>query len=272
MKFNKLTMAIVGTVLPAIAVQAQINNFEVSHVYKTASSLYEYVNDGKTEAALVDVSLQWPVKFGDNDVTALQDTILTRAFGYEGRDPDTAISEYLSEAPGYGAFDMRRIEDGADTVGLPITRLRSVNVSTIGFCERYLVYKCHYLEDGEGSHPNFFTTFINYDVYDNRMMFFNDIFAPGHEEQLMEIITQKLLDKYYASSLDDLRDKTQIFVDNLYVTREIYLTGDEVVFHYNAYDIAPWATGEIEVGVPFFFLESFFTPRARHLLTPALRP
>ncbi len=262
-------MAIVGTLLPAIAVQAQINDFEVSHVYKTASSLYEYVNDdGEKKGAMVDVALQWPAKFGDNDVSALQDTILNRAFEYSGTDPDVAISQYLSREPGYGDYEMTRVDLESDTSRhLDIDRLRSVHVSTIGFCERYLVYKCHYLEDGEGSHPNYFTSFINYDVFDNRMMLYNDIFKPGHEEQLLEIITQKLLDKYYASSLENLRDKTQIFIDNLFVTREIYLTGDEVVFHYNPYDIAPWATGEIEVGISFDSLFGFFTPHARQLLS-----
>ena len=98
------------------------------------------------------------------------------------------------------------------------------------------------------------------------MLMFNDIFAPGNEDGLLEVLTQALLDKFYASSVEDLARKTDIYADRLFASRDVYLTGEEVVFHYNPYDIAPWSAGEIDVAVPAVLLLDFLTPEALDLL------
>ncbi len=280
---NKLILAIAGLLLPAIVVSAQISNFEVSHIYKTANSVYRIHTDDNHPVTdmldvshdsiglytTVDIAIQWPTRFGDHDITALQDTLLSRAFDVAPGTPvDLAIKQELARPIGYGEDELTvatYAQLDADTLCRRVVYNRSINLSTIGFCEKYIVYRCNHIEDRELWHPNLFRHFINYDMKTNRVIEFNDIFLPDHEQQLLEIITQRLLDKYYAVSLEELQKKSDIFADNIYVSREIYLTGDEVVFHYDPYEIGPWSIGEIDIHVPTHLLSDLLTDYARAL-------
>lgn len=264
---NRHFLALALLLATSLATLAQISNFEMNSVYKTAWRSYRVEADttfGRRNVfSTVGVSLQWPTRYGDNDVTALQDTILTRAFGTTGMDVDTAIKDFLSRPIGSEEHDVTVVpaaDEGAPGYS------KQVRVNTIGFCERFIVYECNYWLNEGGAHPNYYSHYINYDIARNRMLMFNDIFAPGNEDGLLEVLTQALLDKFYASSVEDLARKTDIYADRLFASRDVYLTGEEVVFHYNPYDIAPWSAGEIDVAVPAVLLLDFLTPEALDLL------
>ena len=70
---------------------------------------------------------------------------------------------------------------------------------------------------------------------------------------------------YYADSLTELAEKSGIFTDRIFLTHNVYLTGNNIVFYYNPYDIAPWAVGPIEVVVPYYNLEQYLTDEAQDL-------
>lgn len=253
-----------------VAATAQIKNFETSSIYKTATRTYLAqdttlaADDGHDAIySVIAVGLQWPVKFGDNDVTALQDTLLMRAFGVKDMGVDEAINEYLSQPAGREEYTLNLVAD-IDMERCGQRLMKRVDVSTVGFCERYIVYECSYFEYTGGDHPNYFSHYINYDVTRNKMLMFNDIFAPGTKERLGEVVLQALLDKFYATSLEDLYNKTEIH-NEFHVSRDIYLTGNEIVFRYNPYEIAPWSYGAIDVPVPVYLLADFFTAEATAL-------
>ena len=252
-----------------VAAMAQIKNFETTSMYKTATRTYLAQDtvlagdEGDAIYSVVGVGLQWPVKFGDNDVSALQDTILMRAFGVKDISVDEAINEYLSQPAGREELTLNVVAD-IDEARCGQRLMKRVDVSSVGFCERYIVFECGYFEYKGGDHPNYFSHYINYDIERNKMLMFNDIFAAGTEERLKEVVIQAILDKFYATSLEDLYQKTEIHND-FNVSRDIYLTGNEVVFHYNPYEIAPWAYGAIDVPIPFFLLADFLTPEAADL-------
>ncbi len=254
----------------ALAATAQIKNFETTSVYKTATRTYlaqdtvlSGVEGRDALYSVIGVGLQWPVKFGDNDMSALQDTILMRAFGVKDMDVDQAINEYLSQPAGREEHTLDLVAD-IDEARCGQRLMKRVDVSTVGFCERYIVFECAYFEYKGGDHPNYFSHYINYDVTRNKMLMFNDIFAPGTEERLGEVVLQALLDKFYATSLEDLYNKTEIH-NEFHVSRDIYLTGNEIVFRYNPYEIAPWSYGAIDVPVPVYLLADFFTAEATAL-------
>lgn len=266
----KKLIATFAVTLLALAVTAQIKNFETTSVYKTATRTYlaqdsSLITDDGHDAiySVVAVGLQWPQKFGDNDVSALQDTILMRAFGVKGVPVDEAINDYLSQPAGREEYTLNVVAD-IDESRCGLRMMKRVDISSVGFCERYIVFECGYFEYKGGDHPNYFSNYINYDVTRNKMLMYNDIFAPGTERQLAEVVLQAMLDKFYATSLDDLYNKTEIH-NEFHVSHDIYLTGNEIVFHYNPYAIAPWAYGAIDVAVPVFLLADFLTPEAADL-------
>ena len=76
---------------------------------------------------------------------------------------------------------------------------------------------------------------------------------------------QSLLSNYFCSSLDEVAEKSGIFINDLFVSHEIYLTGDEVVFFFNPYEIGPWAIGTVEIPVPVATLSECLSDYGKQL-------
>lgn len=246
---------------------ADISNFEISETYKTAWATYLRVDDSTfgdnvqvySQAA---ISIQWPNKYGDNDISCLQDSLIANVFGFTGVSIDQAISDYVAQPLGYGDFELLKVED-PDPEG--VTLLQSVSVHTVGFCERYIVYKITEFENNGGAHPVYASKFLNYDIRRNQVLEFSDIFVADSEQALLDAITAELLDMYFSADLEELEEKSGIFTDQIFLTDNIYITGSDIVFFYNPYDIAPWAVGAIEVPLHEYDLEDILTPEAKAL-------
>ena len=222
---------------------AKVENFAVNQVFKTAQSVFHILdqNDSIDTYTTASVALQWPVQFGDNDITALQDS------GYGDK-----VLDLIEELP-------------ADLDRNALVLSNTVSVSSVGFCERYIVYKVDNYEYSGGAHPNLYSHFLNYDIKNNRVLDFNDIFVENSEEALRNLITLHLLGNYFAESLEELAEKSGIYTDQIFVSRNVFLIGDSIIFHYNPYDIAPWSEGIISVKIPVYELRRLLTPEVREL-------
>lgn len=263
-RFLALSLAVAALSLTSAA---KVENFEVNQVFKTGQSVFHILDQNAEQDTytMASVALQWPLRFGDNDLTALQDSLLMLTFGETG-NPDEVIENYLQHPQGYGDKVLDLIDDlPAEAVGQAMVLSNSVSVSSVGFCERYIVYKVDNYEYSGGAHPNLYSHFLNYDIKNNRVLDFNDIFVENSEEALLKIVTQHLLGNYFAESLEELGEKSGIFTDQIYVSRNVFLIGDSIIFHYNPYDIAPWSEGIISVKVPVYELRRLLTPEVREL-------
>ncbi|MGN1246409.1 MAG: RsiV family protein [Muribaculaceae bacterium] len=252
--------------------QGAINNFIINETFKTASATYRCDGDTTFGADVAvyttrSVSVQWPENFGATDISCLHDSLLSAVFDSKPAEIDAAIGEYLAHPIGFGDYKLSRVDSlpagDYDTVR---ELWQKVRCHTVGFCESYIVYKIEHSEYQGGAHPSYSANFLNYDIAHNNVLDFNEIFMPGNDEIILDVVKASLCDQYYATSLDELAEKSGIFIDQIFLTHNVYLTDDSIVFYYNPYDIAPWAVGAVEVEVPRFNLDQYLTPAVRELL------
>ena len=247
-----------------------INNFIIEETFKTASSCYKCVGDttfgADTEVFTTSsVSVQWPEKFGDNNLKSLQDSLLASVFDSAPVSIDEAIGTFLAHPIGYGDCELQRIDSVPDASASVRVLSQNIRCHTVGFCEHYIVYKIEADEYRGGAHPSYSAKFLNYDVKRNNVLDFNEIFAEDSDSIILDVIKASLCDMYYADSLTELAEKSGIFTDRIFLTHNVYLTGNNIVFYYIPYDIAPWAVGPIEVVVPYYNLEQYLTDEAQDL-------
>ena len=231
MKTLKLYMTIAAVALATVAAGAaknKVTNFEVNHVYKTAKAVYQCDEDSVYTGSAV--SFQWPTKFGDNNIKALQDSLVAQVFGVKGRDIDKAITDYVTRPWRYGDNRLTEI----DPSSLPDDAMlleKNVSVYEMGFNENVIVFKADYYTYGGGAHPNYYSHFLNYDVKNNKVLYYNDVFEPDTDSDLLSLIKQGLLDQYYAVDMAELEENSGIFTDEIVVSRDIYIAGEDVVFY-----------------------------------------
>lgn len=112
-----------------------------------------------------------------------------------------------------------------------------------------------------GAHGLSNTLLQVFDLNTAKVLTIQDIFKPGYEAQLREVLEKHLRAAYDIPEGAALNgDHGILFDPHLALTRNFYLTGKGVGFIYNPYEVAPYAVGPIELFVPFSEIEQIVRP------------
>lgn len=106
-----------------------------------------------------------------------------------------------------------------------------------------------------GPHGYESTTYLNFDKTSGKLLALEDIFSEGFDEQLLEIMTAALVKEKGAKDIDELRNKGYLYDADFYATSNFVLGKDSITFHYNRYEIAPYALGETIITIGYNELE-----------------
>ena len=100
---------------------------------------------------------------------------------------------------------------------------------------------------GGGAHGITQTLVKNFDAKTGQLITLNDIFVPGYEQSMKELLIEKMAKKFNVKDLEELKSK-YIFADNhVYVPENFILKDDKLTFIYCEDEIAPHAAGEIRI-------------------------
>lgn len=245
-----------------------ISNFDVRQSFKsiarnyrvTAPGTNDWLKDAGVQAA---VSVQWPEKLGDADIKALQDSIVelvadTTAFG---RDIDKAMRAYVDTPAGTEGCTLAAI-DSVPTAPMIDNQL---TVSFKALTRRLAVVESAFYTYEGGAHGNYGSKFINFDLNTGSALGYDQIFNAGTADAVKDAVYGALMEKYNVSKVADL-DGRGIFSASLFVTHNVWIDGDEIVFYYNVYEIAPYSAGPVEVRVPAYKVDTLLTPAAKSIL------
>ncbi len=250
--------------------KAVINNFAINEVYKTASASYKCIGDttyGDSVSVYTEVSasIEWPEKLGDLNIKNMQDSLMARVFPSPEASIDENIRKYISQPIFYSGDRLMAVDKVPEIGDLTRSYFKHVDVKAVGFCENFIVYKTFYSDYTGGAHGSHNTLFLNYDLKNNKILNYDDIFIAGSQDSLLSVVKQALCDQYYAKDLTALEEASGIFTKDIFVTHNVYLTGYNVVFFYNPYEIGPWSIGDIEVKVPIYQISDYLKPEVKAL-------
>ena len=99
-----------------------------------------------------------------------------------------------------------------------------------------------------GAHGNYVTQTATYDTRTGQRLRFADIFRPGTDAQLIQLLNQAVRRTLHIPANHPLDER--LFVKTMPVTHNVYLTAGGAVFVYTTYEIASYAQGEIPVFIP----------------------
>lgn len=124
-----------------------------------------------------------------------------------------------------------------------------VNTSTRNGDDGILIYEARIYTFGGGPYGTNQTVVQNINVKTGEPVKLSNIFVPGYEKTLEEIILDKVLERFKAKDIEALR-KQYIFADGrVYASENFMLDKDKITFIYCESEIAPHETGEIRIEV-----------------------
>lgn len=113
--------------------------------------------------------------------------------------------------------------------------------------KRFYSLRYHHSWYTGGAHPNSNSKHWILRKKDGKILNYRDLFKPTAAKRLKTLIDKALLKKFQVSDLNQI-----LFSKDYPVSNDIYLVKKGIVFQYDAYDIAPYSTGPIEVFLPYW--------------------
>ena len=249
----------------------EIDEFKIVQVVKSAER--DYLCEGALWAdslnvySKVNVAVEWPLQIGGYDIRTLQDSLVARSFLHPKANLEESILASLDNPQGSDTYKMVRVDSIPDLSSAMVLYHGTV-VSEVAFSPRFVVYQILNSVYEGGAHGLTLSRFLNYDLVKGRVVDFDSAFKPGSSEALFEKVKSKLMSDNGVSSLKEL-DEKGFFSDQLFLTHNFYFQGYDVVFHYHPYDIAPYATGAVDVRVPFYLIGDYLSPDVIDMLSEA---
>ena len=78
-----------------------------------------------------------------------------------------------------------------------------------------------------------------------------DIFVPGYEDQLNEILLQALCEKVGVEDIHRLHENGYLYSMDMFPAKNFILNNETITFIYNPYEIAPYEKGAIELAINY---------------------
>ena len=92
---------------------------------------------------------------------------------------------------------------------------------------------------------------MNFDSETGKRLTLEDIFVPGYEHRLSELLLEKLMDQQDVKTLDELKAKDYLYTMDMFPSVNFIVNDDGLTFIYNPYEIAPYDKGRTEINVSF---------------------
>ena len=92
---------------------------------------------------------------------------------------------------------------------------------------------------------------MNFEAKTGRQLTLDDIFVPGYEQHLKEVLLDALKAKTGCKTMRALRDKGYLYSMEMFPSENFILGNETITFVYNPYEIAPYAVGSTELIIPF---------------------
>lgn len=115
--------------------------------------------------------------------------------------------------------------------------------------EKYYTYIADVYMYGGGAHGNSIVVARNIDAATGKIVSLRDLFVPGYEQGLNDLIVKALCEKYEVNDLKGLNDKTIFLGIDVYAPDNFIIGKKGITFIYSPDEIACHAEGEIRVTI-----------------------
>lgn len=167
---------------------------------------------------------------------------------------DSFVTRYVSEYQrDYGEMYKADMGHGASYNCEYIVRTRVIDDN-----DKYYTYIADIYNYGGGAHGISYVVARNIDASTGKIVSLKDIFVPGYENELNDLIVKSLCKKYDVADLEALRERTIFYGIDVYAPDNYIIGNDDITFIYSSDEIASHAEGEIRATIKNSDLEKLF--------------
>jgi len=193
---------------------------------------------------------------GDDSVcNHINAEIVKAVFEYEALSPEMAVDSFVSHyTRGYThdllPYYMEDKESGKESMGW-YNYYYDLKTDMQKGKEGIFNYIIEMNSYEGGAHGNQMNTYLNFYAENGRLVTLDDLFVPGYESLLNEILLKSLMKQAEVTSMEALQEKRYLLWSGMYPSKNFLLKNDGMEFLYNAYEIAPYVVGVTVLKIPY---------------------
>ena len=105
---------------------------------------------------------------------------------------------------------------------------------------------------------------MNFDNQSGHCYTLSDVFVPGFESQLNDLLLTRLMRQTDSYSREQLQEKGYLYSMEIFPPENFKLGADAITFVYNPYEIAPYALGSIELIITYSEISQILNSAFKH--------
>lgn len=125
----------------------------------------------------------------------------------------------------------------------------------MGFADSLVCYTLMTYTYLGGAHPMTTARTVTFSLTTGQAVKPSDIFLPGTEDVLIDRLTKRLMEMANVKTIEELHEVGFLDLADMFVSENMLLEKDRISFHYDPYDIAPYALGAIDIDFTYKELE-----------------
>lgn len=241
-------------------VEVETQQFEASEVI--------YPSDDKPDSMVVEINIEIPTLLPvDSSLSPIQQNILEQLFGkrFASLAPEEAMWAYIRmNQDEYLRMNREQLEsqqqDESTYSGITDDQEESLTytfseenyisarlMDVVGNIFSYSIEQYVYMGGAHGIGTRFF---YNYDMTTGNLLKEEMLFSEGYKEELTQLLRHNLVlqteDLHSDSDLENSEFRQESIVPN----NNFCIQSDGISWHFNPYDIAPYAYGDTDIFVP----------------------
>ncbi len=152
---------------------------------------------------------------------------------------DSFITTYLADyKKDYG--DLYK-EDKTHAASYNCEYIVSTNI--LQESEKYYAYVANIYSYGGGAHGSSFVIVKNINIKNGKITMLRDIFVPGYEQELNDVLVKKMCKQYEVNNIKELNSKSIFDGIDVYAPENFIIGDKEITFIYSPDEIASHAVG-----------------------------
>ncbi|MBO4985170.1 MAG: DUF3298 domain-containing protein [Bacteroides sp.] len=229
------------------------------------STIFHVFDDSAMPACFLNMKIEYAKKAINEEMKdCVNKYIIASCLGsrYIDKQPEPAVQayadRYILEYRNTVEPMIRRDQD--ENIDNPTLRdwysyFMTVTGEVKYYQKNLLIYSTSY-EEYAGSPDRIFNfNFLNLDLRTLTPIHLDDLFVEEYQEALTELLWNQLMVDNKVTTRQELEEMGYGSTSDLKPIDNFYLTPRGITFHYNVYEIAPYAMGNVTIHIPYEQME-----------------
>lgn len=207
----------------------------------------------------VHINLMYADRTKSKVADTINKTIINKAFSFDHLSPQQAVDSFTNNYLSNYKKDLTELyktdKDSKDLSAGWYDYSYVMNSTIQKGSKHVLIYIIHLESYEGGAHGNSQDIILNFNTRNGKLFTINNLFVPGYEHGLNELLLKALEDKTGCKNLNELHNKGYLLSSGIYPSDNFMLNEDDITFIYNPYEIASYDKGETELTISYSDLD-----------------